>query len=785
MTQYTAAHWGIYEVINDPSGNPSLKGLESDPNPSPIGLHMLAASRDEKVRISKPAVRAGWLQRYRAHGSPVALEEPITPARGSDTFVEVSWDEALDIVTSELQRVVQQHGNSSIFGGSYGWSSAGRFHHAQSQVHRFLNAAGGYVAHKDSYSLGAGRVIMPYIVATMDELIAQHTSWDQIIEHTELFISFGGVPEKSAQISPGGAGDHAVKPALEAAQKKGIELVNISPTRCSMDSGAEHMWLAIRPGTDTALMLALAYWLYNNNRHDQNFLDQYTVGFDTFSAYLTGQSDGIPKTPAWAAHITGIAQEDIISLAKKMANKRTMLNATWSLQRADYGEQPYWMLVTLACMLGQIGLPGGGFGLGYGSANTQGSSAPLFPGPTLSQGQNPVPDFIPVARIADMLLNPGGTFSYRGDQYNYPDIRLVYWAGGNPFHHHQDLNRLVHAWQQPDTIIVHESYWTSTARHADIVLPATTTFERDDIAYSKRERYMAYMSTLYAPLGESKDDYTIFSLLAEKMGIGTKFTEGRNSTEWLRTLYETSREQAAKVGVFLPDYSTFRTQGLIDLYAAGKQESVIMLEDFRRDPDQYPLKTASGRIEIFCSTIEHYNLSDCPGHATWFEPREWLSTEAQENGWLQLLSDQPKAKLHSQLDHSEHSKNHKQDSREPVHMHPDDAAIRGLQNGDLVQLSNSRGICLGSLVIDNNIRPGIIRQSTGAWFNPIPLPALPSLYAHPLEAHGNPNVLTRDEGTSSLSQGCSAYSCLVHVKRYQGEVPVVTAFNTPEFVVKN
>ncbi len=618
MTQYTAAHWGLYEVLDNADGNPSLKGLDTDPNPSPIGLHMLAASRDTNVRITKPAVRAGWLQRYRAHGSPVALENTITPPRGSDTFVEVSWDEALDMVASELQRVRQQHGNSSIFGGSYGWSSAGRFHHAQSQVHRFLNATGGYVAHRDSYSLGAGRVIMPYIVATMDELIAQHTSWDQIVEHTELFISFGGIPEKSAQVSPGGAGDHLVKTSLEAAQKNGVEFVNISPTRCSMDTGGPHTWLPVRPSTDTALMLALAHWLYDNKQHNQDFLDRYTVGFDTFSAYLTGQSDGIPKTPAWAETITGIAQEDIISLASKMASKRTMLNATWSLQRADYGEQPFWMLVTLACMLGQIGLPGGGFGLGYGSANTQGSNAPLFPGPTLSQGQNSVQDFIPVARIADMLMNPGATFSYRGSQYEYPDIRLVYWAGGNPFHHHQDLNRLVQAWQRPDTIIVHEAYWTPTARHADIVLPATTTFERDDIAYSKRERYMAFMSQLYEPMGESKDDYTIFSLIAEKMDIGEKFTEGRSSSQWLRLLYDNSREKAAAVGVSLPDYDTLRQQGLVDLHAAGTPAPINMLEDFRHDPDKNPLKTASGRIEIFCSTIEEYKLSDCPGHPTWF-----------------------------------------------------------------------------------------------------------------------------------------------------------------------
>lgn len=770
MNRYTAAHWGIYQAITADDNSVSLQGLPSDPNPSPIGLHMLEASRDSAVRVTRPSVREGWLLKRENPNATV-------PERGSDRYIEVSWEHALSLVAEELQRVRKTYGNASIFGGSYGWSSAGRFHHAQSQVHRFLNHIGGYVSHRDSYSLGAGRVIMPYIIAPMDDLIANHTSWDQIIEHTELFISFGGVPEKSAQVSPGGAGDHLVASSLRAAHERGVEFVNISPMRSGLDTGDSIQWMPIKPSTDTALMLALAYWLYENNLHDTAFLDRYTVGFDRFAAYLSGKTDGTPKTPAWAEAITGIAQGDIVSLARKMAQKRTMLNATWSLQRADHGEQPFWMLVTLACMLGQIGLPGGGFGAGYGSANTQGSKAPLFPGPTFDQGKNPVSAFIPCARIADMLLNPGQPFKYKGEEHRYADIRLVYWAGGNPFHHHQDLNRLSAAWQKPDTVIVHESYWTSAARFSDIVLPITTTFEREDIAYSKRERYMAFMSKIFEPMGEAKDDYTVFSLLAEKMGVGDTFTEGRDSTQWLRMLYEKSREGALKAGISLPDFDKLREQGLIDLHQIKKPEPVVMLQNFRLDPETHPLKTPSGKLEIFSSTIDGYQLPDCPGHPVWIEPKEWLNPAARQQGWLHLLSDQPKRKLHSQLDHSTYSKAGKIDGREPVDMHPDDAAALGLKQGDLVRLSNARGACLGSLIITSDIRPGVVRQSTGAWFNPVE-----GRPHDPLEAHGNPNVLTRDEGASSLSQGCAAYSCLVRVERFSGDVPPVTAFVAPPMV---
>jgi len=151
------------------------------------------------------------------------------------------------------------------------------------------------------------------------------------------------------------------------------------------------------------------------------------------------------------------------------------------LQRAHRGEQPYWMAITLAAMLGGIGLPGGGFGFGHGSLNGVGVPRIDIPGPEVSTPPNPAKRAIPVARIADMLLDPGASYAFNGRSDVYPDIRLVYWAGGNPFHHHQDLNRLRRAWQKPETIIVNESWWTPTARHADIVLPATTTLERNDV----------------------------------------------------------------------------------------------------------------------------------------------------------------------------------------------------------------------------------------------------------------------------------------------------------------
>lgn len=179
--------------------------------------------------------------------------------------------------------------------------------------------------------------------------------------------------------------------------------------------------------------------------------------------------------------------------------------------------------------------------MAYGPTNNIGSSYRLLPGPTLPQGVNPVKAFIPVARITDMLLSPGKSFDYDGERHVYPDIRLVYWAGGNPFHHHQDLTRLAQAWTRPEAIIVHEQVWNAHARMADIVLPATSTLERNDIGHGTRDPLLIAMKQLMNPAGASRDDYEIFADIAQRMGLREAFTEGRSTMQWLEFLTPTLR----------------------------------------------------------------------------------------------------------------------------------------------------------------------------------------------------------------------------------------------------
>jgi biotin/methionine sulfoxide reductase len=452
-----------------------------------------------------------------------------------------------------------------------------------------------------------------------------------------------------------------------------------------------------------------------------------------------------------------------------------MVSVAWSLQRADHGEQPYWLGVALACLLGQIGTPGGGFALGYGPVNVEGANARPVPGPVLPQGSNPVRTRIPVARLSDMLERPGGSYEFDGRQCTYPDIRLVYWAGGNPFHHHQDLNRLVRAWRRPETIIVHEQYWNANAKMADIVLPATTMLERDDIGSASRDRCMIAMKRMLEPIGESRDDYEIFSALAERLGAGAAFTEGRSSAAWLRHLYEVAAERARSLGIALPPFEAFWAEGWIEL--PPPEEPTVMLKGFRDDPEANPLPTPSGRIEILSSTIASFGYDDCPGHPVWLEPAEWLGSPLARRYPLHLISHQPSTRLHSQYDHGEVSRAAKIGEREPLTLHPADAAKRGIRSGDIVRVYNDRGACLAGARVDEAVRPGVVVLPTGAWYDPL----VPG-EAGTLEKHGNPNVLTLDKGTSRLTQGCSAQTCLVEVERYEGEPPCVSAFDPPAFV---
>jgi biotin/methionine sulfoxide reductase len=686
--------------------------------------------------------------------------------------VEVDWETVLDLLAGELQRVRSKHGNKAIFAGSYGWGSAGRFHHPQSQLKRFLNTVGGFVRSEGNYSYNAALVLMPHIVGNFRDHVKEATRFSQIAEHGELMVMFGGIPLRNTQVSDGGFARHRIGAALRDCADKGVRFVNISPLRGDADGALKAEWISPRPGTDVAMMMGLAHTVLSEGLHDRAFLDRYTVGFDRIAAYLTGEADGVAKTADWAEMQCGVAADRIRKLAREMATKRTMICCAAGLQRADWGEQPLWMTVTLAAMLGQIGLPGGGYTIGYGVNGTVGVMDRLLRPGALPQGQNAVDDFIPVAMSAEMLLNPGGPYAYNGQTRSFPEIRMVWWAGGNPFHHHQDLNRLHEAFQRPETVVVNEMNWTATARHADIVLPVAAPEERNDFVVGKQENCLIPSPALVEPAGAARTEYDIYCDLAEKLGVRDAFCGGRTEEDWLRSMWSQTVQSAAGHGIDLPDWETFLAGDLIEIPDPAPDR--VFLSEFRADPDTCPLPTPSGRIELFSDVIAGFGYDDCPGHPVWMPPRG-ISDGSFNRFPLALVSGQPATRLHSQLDNGDYSRSHKIKGREPVLIHPKDAEARGIVDGDLVELSNALGRCLAGARITDEVAQGVVFLWTGAWYDPD--------HDHPdhRDRHGNPNVLTHDLRTSRLSQGPASHSAFVEIARYEGPPCDVMAHEPPEF----
>jgi biotin/methionine sulfoxide reductase len=755
----TSSHWGTYLVDIDDDGRVvGTRPRADDPDAAPA-IANVADAQHARSRVARPAVRRRWLD----HG-PGPDDHRGDPG---DEYIEVDWPTVLDLLAGELDRVRAAFGNEAIFGGSYGWGSAGRFHHAQSQLHRFLNRIGGYTRSVNDYSRGTSMVMQPYIVGKQGDLDlrSRPVSWAHVAEHTELLVTFGGLRRSNTWVVPGGHDRHAGSGHARRAGAS-TRIVSLSAQRddAFADVGAE--WIGIMPGTDTAVMLALIYVLIADGLAGEEFLARYTVGAEEVRQYVLGRADGVPKTPEWAAAISRAPAERLRRLAHEMAAARTLVNVVFALQRGEHGDQPVFAGLTLAAFLGQIGLPGGGYTHGFGSMGDFGMGFERVPIPAFPQGINPVAALIPCARISDMLLHPGEEFPYNGSTLRYPDIKLAYWAGGNPFHHHQDLRRLTRAFGRLDTFVVDEMHWTATAKHADIVLPVATTLERDDIAAGAGDARLRVSRRAVAPHAEAREEFAIFTELAGR--LKADFDEELDASGWLRKIYEDWR--AAPGSPPAPPFEEFWEAGGVALPQRRYDDPVF--SDFRANPGHHPLQTPSGRIELYSATLASYSLRDVPGHAAWIEPTQWWRSPQAATYDLHLLCNQPSHRLHSQQDMGAASRSTKVAGREPIRLHPADAAARGLHDGDVARVRSPQGSLLAGVVVTDAMLPGAAQMHTGAWYDP----SAPDIADC---VNGNVNVLTRDVGSSTLAQGCSGAHVLVAVERYDGPLPPVRAYDPP------
>ncbi|MCX8886426.1 trimethylamine-N-oxide reductase TorA [Vibrio parahaemolyticus] len=774
----TGSHWGAFRAHIYAGKVQEIKPLELDKNPTEM-LNGIKGIIYSPSRVRYPMVRLDWLKKHKYSAD----------TRGNNRFIRVTWDEALDLFYRELERVQKEYGPWALHAGQTGWNQTGSFNNCTAHMQRAVGMHGNFITKVGDYSTGAGQTIMPYVLGST-EVYAQGTSWSEILENSDNIILWANDPVKNLQVGWNCETHESFKYLAELKEKvaKGeINVLSVDPVKNKTQRYLENDHLYINPMTDVAFMLAVAHVLYNENLYDKKFIDTYCLGFEEFIQYVQGKTkDKVEKTPEWAAAICGVKADKISEFARMLVSGRTQILMGWCIQRQEHGEQPYWAAAVVAAMVGQIGLPGGGISYGHHYSSI-GVPSTGFAGPggfprNLDQGMKPKWDnndfngysrTIPVARWIDCLLEPGKEINYNGGKVKLPDFKMMVISGCNPWHHHQDRNRMKKAFRKLQTVVTIEFAWTATCRFSDIVLPACTQWERNDIdvygSYSNKG--LIAMHRLVDPLFQSKPDFQIMSELTQRFGRREEYTRGMSEMEWIESLYNDCKK--ANEGKFeMPEFNEFWEKSVLDF---GEGKPWVRHADFRKDPELNPLGTPSGFIEITSRKIGRYGYEHCQEHPMWFEKSERSHGGPGSDKypfWLQ--SCHPDKRLHSQMCESEEFRaTYAVQGREPVYINPIDAKAKGIKDGDLVRVFNGRGQLLAGAVLTDSYPRGVIRIEEGAWYGPL------NEKEGAICTYGDPNTLTQDIGSSELAQATSANTCIVDFEKFTGKVPPVTSFGGP------
>ncbi|EJE8152377.1 trimethylamine-N-oxide reductase TorA [Vibrio alginolyticus] len=774
----TGSHWGAFRAHIYAGKVQEIKPLELDKNPTEM-LNGIKGIIYSPSRVRYPMVRLDWLKKHKYSAD----------TRGNNRFIRVTWDEALDLFYRELERIQKDYGPWALHAGQTGWNQTGSFNNCTAHMQRAVGMHGNFITKVGDYSTGAGQTIMPYVLGST-EVYAQGTSWSEILENSDNIVLWANDPVKNLQVGWNCETHESFKYLAQLKEKvaKGeINVLSVDPVKNKTQRYLENDHLYINPLTDVAFMLAVAHVLYNEDLYDKKFIDTYCLGFEEFIQYVQGKTkDKVEKTPEWAAAICGVKADKIREFARMLVSGRTQILMGWCIQRQEHGEQPYWAAAVVAAMVGQIGLPGGGISYGHHYSSI-GVPSTGFAGPggfprNLDQGMKPKWDnndfngysrTIPVARWIDCLLEPGKEINYNGGKVKLPDFKMMVISGCNPWHHHQDRNRMKKAFRKLQTVVTIEFAWTATCRFSDIVLPACTQWERNDIdvygSYSNKG--LIAMHRLVDPLFQSKPDFQIMSELTQRFGRREEYTRGMSEMEWIESLYNDCKK--ANEGKFeMPEFNEFWEKSVLDF---GEGKPWVRHADFRKDPELNPLGTPSGFIEITSRKIGRYGYEHCQEHPMWFEKSERSHGGPGSDKypfWLQ--SCHPDKRLHSQMCESEEFRStYAVQGREPVYINPADAKAKGIKDGDLVRVFNGRGQLLAGAVLTDSYPRGVIRIEEGAWYGPL------NEKEGAICTYGDPNTLTQDIGSSELAQATSANTCIVDFEKFTGKVPPVTSFGGP------
>ena len=656
--------------------------------------------------------------------------------RGEGKFERISWDEALDEVANKMKEIKKKYGNSSILfvpgSGNQGML------HGVTPVGLMLNQFGGYTRMWGAPSYEGALFAS---MATYGTMMTGNAREDLL--NSKLIIMWGWNPANTIW-------DPGTPFMIAKAREKGIKIINIDPIFNDSAAVLADQWIPIRPGTDSAMLIAMTYVIITENLQDQKFIDKYTVGYDKYKAYIMGEEDGIPKTPNWAEEITKVPAKTIINLAREYAtNKPAALMAGWGPARTAMGEQYSRAANVLCAITGNIGINGGyasGFMRAYYSRETVSSTRKKKEGP-IKQGEkkdvekkqtprgNPIDFRAPPRKDALYKLrggtNPANTRIHFNEYYDailqgrkggYPaDLKMAYIAAENRLNQYSNVNKGIKALKSLEFIVVHEQFMTPTAKFADILLPVNTFMERNDIAVPwLGSPYYIYLNKAIDSLYESKSDLEICKELSKKLGIEQGLLN-LPEDHILRILSSPRKD--------IISYDEMKRDGF---YKVKVDEPFVAFKEKIQDPENNPFPTLSGKIEIYCEHIAELNIPNMPSIPKYLSHEEHYDAPLAKKYPLQLLTPHNKRRTHSSI-----SMIPWLEEVEPhmVWINPIDAEPRGIEYGDLVDTFNDRGRVRIPANVTERVIPGVVVVYQGAWYNP---------NEDGVDIGGCGNVLTKD-----------------------------------------
>jgi molybdopterin guanine dinucleotide-containing S/N-oxide reductase-like protein len=744
-------------------------------------------------------------------------------SRGKSGYERISWDEALDIVSGEIRRVREQYGPSAVSAMTSSHHNWGLVGYKMSAFARFFNML-GYTAVLDNpdswegWHWGATHTYGFYWRMGMPE---PYDLLEDALQHAGMIVYWSNDPDSTRGIYTGY--DSAIW--RQWLKDKGVKMVFIDPFHNFTAAAMGGKWLAPRPGTDAALALGIAHVWMAEGSYDKEYVAQRTLGFEEFRNYVLGVDDGQPKTPSWAEQQCGVPARTITALARDWASRRTVLSAgsrggEGGACRQAFGTEWARLMVLLQAMQG-LGKPGVSI---WGTT----MGAPIdtsvwFPGYGDADGriahsrvarirpENPVRQRLYRPIVPEAILNSsiewlGEGFCNRSLEqqvtpFSYPlegcsEIKLWYRYGGSFFGTMTDTSKWARMYQSPklECVVNQDCWWTGETRFADLILPACTQLERDDIgewgepggqtrhaSSGCNFRVVVRMKKCIEPLWESKSDYRIFSLLAGRLGFGDDYTEGNTELDWARKIFDISDlpkritwEEFDRKGYHIINAPQQRkpTPGM-RWFAEGRPCDTPDINNPKRGTDQASeLGTYSGKIEFASQSLKHLMPEDGERPLV---PRYLPSWEGHESALatrypLQLVSPHPRFTFHTHYDKHARWLNevpgHRLEKNGhawwPARLNPDDAAARGIADGDIVRLYNDRATVLCVAVLSARVRRGAVHSyASSANYDPIE-PGDPDSP----DRGGCVALLSPSRMLSANVPGMASNSCLIEVAKW-------------------